>query len=123
MARKALLVDDSTTLLMSIEGVLKKAGWEVQTATGGQEALAKLQGFRPDLIITDLNMPGMDGITLIREIRKLPQTRFVPILMLTTESLQARRQEAKAAGATGWIVKPVQAGALMEVVRRVVPGA
>ncbi len=121
--KKALLVDDSTTLLMSIEGVLKKAGWEVRTATGGREALAALAGFKPDLIITDLNMPGMDGITLIREIRKLPQTRFVPILMLTTESLQAKRQEAKAAGATGWLVKPVQASALMDVVRRVVPGA
>ncbi len=121
--KKALLVDDSTTLLMSIEGVLKKAGWEVRTATGGREALATLAGYKPDLIITDLNMPGMDGITLIREIRKLPQTRFVPILMLTTESLQAKRQEAKAAGATGWLVKPVQANALMDVVRRVVPGA
>ncbi|HHQ41882.1 MAG TPA: response regulator [Chromatiales bacterium] len=121
--KKALLVDDSTTLLMSIEGVLKKAGWEVRTATGGREALATLASYKPDLIITDLNMPGMDGITLIREIRKLPQTRFVPILMLTTESLQAKRQEAKAAGATGWLVKPVQANALMDVVRRVVPGA
>ena len=121
--KKALLVDDSTTLLMSIEGVLKKAGWEVRTATGGREALAALASYKPDLIITDLNMPGMDGITLIREIRKLPQTRFVPILMLTTESLQAKRQEAKAAGATGWLVKPVQANALMDVVRRVVPGA
>ncbi len=121
--KKALLVDDSTTLLMSMEGVLRKAGWEVKTATGGQEALRTLQGFKPDLIITDLNMPGMDGITLIREIRRLPQTRFVPILMLTTESLQSKRQEAKAAGATGWLVKPVQASALMDVVRRVVPGA
>jgi len=121
--KKALLVDDSTTLLMSIEGVLRKAGWEVHTATGGQEALAKLGSLKPDLIITDLNMPGMDGIALIREIRKRPQTRFTPILMLTTESLQAKRQEAKAAGATGWLVKPVQANALLDVVRRVVPGA
>jgi len=121
--KKALLVDDSTTLLMSVEAVLRKAGWEVQTATGGPEALRKLGSFRPDLILTDLNMPGMDGITLVKEIRKLPQTRFTPILMLTTESLQSKRQEAKAAGATGWLVKPVQAAALMDVIRRVVPGA
>jgi len=121
--KKVLLVDDSRTLLMSMEGVFRKAGWEVRTAGGGEEALAALATYRPDLVITDLNMPGMDGITLIKRIRQLPGCRFLPILMLTTESLQAKRQEAKAAGATGWLVKPVQATALMEVVRRVVPGA
>jgi len=117
------LVDDSTTMLMSLEGILKKSGFEVSKASSGQQALAQLGQKKPDLLITDLNMPGMDGITLIAEVRKLPGMRFMPILMLTTESQQSKRQEAKSAGATGWLVKPVKPDELLAVIKKVVPGA
>ncbi len=85
----------------------------------GKEALSKLSsGKKPDLIITDLNMPIMDGITFIKEVRKKPGFRFLPILMLTTESKQEKRQEAKKAGATGWLVKPVKPNDLLAVVKK-----
>jgi len=123
MSKKVFLVDDSTTMLMSMATILKKAGIATKTATDGSEALAHLQaGVKPDLVITDLNMPKMDGITLIREIRKIAGLRFMPILMLTTESQQEKRQEAKQAGATGWLVKPVPPNDLLAVITQVVPG-
>lgn len=118
-----LLVDDSKTILMSMESVLKKAGFLVITADGGPAALAKISANSPDLMITDLNMPGMDGITLIKEVKKLPSMRFKPVLMLTTESQQEKRLEAKKAGAIGWLVKPVQPTELVNVIKQVVPGA
>ncbi len=117
-----LLVDDSTTMLMSMEGILKRAGYQVETATNGDAALNKIAAACPDLMITDLNMPGMDGITLIREAKKIPGMRFKPVLMLTTESQQTKRNEAKTAGATGWLVKPVKAEELLSVVKQVIPG-
>ena len=117
-----LLVDDSKTMLMSMEGILQRAGYRVETATSGDAALKKISAACPDLMITDLNMPGMDGITLIREAKKMPGMRFKPVLMLTTESQQAKRNEAKAAGATGWLVKPVKAEELLSVVKQVIPG-
>ncbi|WP_025322984.1 response regulator [Deferrisoma camini] len=119
-----LLVDDSSTMRMSIASVLSKAGYQAEDAADAEKALAKLKGgLKPHLIITDLNMPGMDGINLIREVRKVPGFRFVPILMLTTESQQSKRQEARTAGATGWLVKPVLADDLLKVIKQVVPGA
>jgi two-component system chemotaxis response regulator CheY len=122
MAETILLVDDSRVLLMAIDGMLSKAGHKVVKATSAEEALAKLQkGDTPDLIITDLNMGDMNGIELTRNARKLPGTQFTPILLLTAESAQDRRKEARSAGATGWIVKPVNAGALMQVVSQVLP--
>lgn len=120
--KNALLVDDSPTILLSISGVLTKAGYEVKTAAAGAEALSVIAGgFKPSVIITDLNMPGMDGIELIRQARAAPGCRFLPMLMLTTESRTDRRAEAKAAGATGWLVKPVQPTELVAVLDRVVP--
>lgn len=121
--KTVLLVDDSPTMLMSIETVLSKAGMSVVTAKDGQEALDKIAaGTKPDLVISDLNMPRMDGVTFVKEVRARG-LRFVPILMLTTESNQAKRDEAKRAGATGWLVKPVDAAALLGVVKQVLPGA
>lgn len=120
---KVMLVDDSATILMSMSAILKKEGFQVATATDGQDALGKVGAEKPDLIISDLNMPRMDGMTFIKEVRKAPGMRFTPILMLTTESDQTKRAEAKAAGATGWLVKPVQGDALLQVIRQVVPGA
>ncbi|THF65066.1 response regulator [Pseudothauera rhizosphaerae] len=115
------LVDDSATILLSISGILTKAGYGVEKASNPQEALKKFQaGAKVDLLITDLNMPGMNGIELIREVRKLPNCRFMPILFLTTESEQSKKAEAKAAGASGWIVKPASADELLNTIKLVV---
>jgi len=117
-----LLVDDSKTILMSLRAVLVKAGFGVATAGDGVEALEVLKaGPKPSLIVTDLNMPRLNGIGFIKEARKT--NRFVPILMLTTESQQSSRDEGKAAGATGWLVKPVAPEALISVIKQLVPGA
>lgn len=121
--KKILLVDDSKTMLMSMEGILKRSGFEVSTAESGTEALGKLGGFKPDLIISDLNMPEMDGIEFIKQAKTRPEMRFKPVLMLSTESKQDKRDEAKAAGATGWLVKPVQPNDFISVVKQVLPGA
>ena len=124
MAATIMIVDDSPTMLMSIDGILTKAGLGVVKAANGEQALETLKtGAKPSLVITDLNMGAMDGIELIRRVRKLPGLQFTPILMLTTESQQDKRNEAKSAGATGWIVKPVDATALIKVIRQLVPGA
>jgi two-component system, chemotaxis family, chemotaxis protein CheY len=79
-------------------------------------------GLKPDLLITDFHMGAMNGIELVREVRKMPSVRFIPVLMVTTESQQQKRAEAKAAGATGWLVKPVQPDALLQVIKQVLPG-
>ncbi len=122
--KTVFLVDDSPTLLMSMEAVLTKAGFQVKKAASGEAANEQLHnGLKPDLIITDLHMGQMNGIGLIKAIRKMPAFRFTPILMLTTESQQDKRAEAKAAGATGWLVKPVQADDLLKVIKQVLPGA
>jgi two-component system chemotaxis response regulator CheY len=119
---KVLLVDDSTTMLLSLRGVLEAKGYGVDTAADGVLALAKLKaGLKPQLILTDIHMPNMDGLEFIRETRKL--LRFVPIVALTTESRQSRKDEAKRNGATGWLVKPVGAVELLALVRQLVPGA
>ncbi|GIX53369.1 two-component system chemotaxis response regulator CheY [Sphaerotilus sulfidivorans] len=120
--KHVFLVDDSATMLMSLKGTLEMSGFKVDTAGDGQAALDRLKtGLKPDLIITDINMPRMDGIQLIREARKL--LRFTPILALTTESQQGKRDEAKKNGATGWLVKPVGGSDLVKVIKQVLPGA
>lgn len=118
-----MVVDDSEVILMSISGILTKHAMTAVTASNGQDALGKLGAGKPNLIITDLNMPKMDGITFIQKAKALPGMRFVPILMLTTESDTAKRAQAKAAGATGWLVKPVAADQLIGVIKQVLPGA
>ena len=118
-----MIVDDSPTILMSIEAILGRAGYQVAKAACGEDAVAALhKGLRPSLIITDLNMKAMNGIDLIRNVRQMGALRFTPMIMLTTESGMDKRQEARAAGATGWIVKPVQPADLLGVVRQMVPG-
>ena len=122
MSIRVLIVDDSATMLMSLKGTLEISGFAVATASDGEQAMTKLRtGYKPDLIITDINMPRMDGISLIREARKM--LRFTPILALTTESQQVKRDEAKQSGATGWLVKPVGGTDLVRVIRQVLPGA
>jgi two-component system chemotaxis response regulator CheY len=116
------LVDDSATVLMSMETILQKAGYSVAKATSGEDAVAQLEkGLKPKLIITDIHMPGMNGIDLIRKVRTMSGLQFIPILVVTTESQQAKRDEARAAKATGWLVKPVQPDDLVKVVKQIVP--
>lgn len=114
-----LLVDDARTIQMTVGMMLSRAGFEVVTASDGREALTLLGDLRPDLIITDLNMPQMDGMTLVKEVRALPRFSRTPILLLTTENRPERRAEAKEAGATGWLHKPITTEALTQVVDRV----
>jgi len=121
MPKTALIVDDSTSLRQMVAFTMKEAGFDVVEGENGQEALDKSDGKNFDLVITDLNMPVMDGITLIRKLRERPNFKFTPILMLTTESQDTKKQEGKAAGATGWIVKPFNPEQMMQVVARVVP--
>jgi two-component system chemotaxis response regulator CheY len=116
-----MLVDDSATILLSISSILAKAGYSVEKAANAEEALRKFNaGVKIKLLITDLNMPGMNGIELIREVRKLAAYKFVPILFLTTESQQSKKLEAKAAGASGWIVKPASAEELLSTIKLVI---
>ncbi|WP_028535507.1 response regulator [Paludibacterium yongneupense] len=124
MTKTILIVDDSATMLLSVRNNLEIAGFKVETAEDGVKALGKLKaGLKPDLVITDINMPNMNGMELIRNIRALPGFRFTPILTLTTESQAAKRDEGKAAGATGWLVKPVGGADLLKIIRQVLPGA
>jgi two-component system chemotaxis response regulator CheY len=124
MAKTILIVDDSSTMLMSLQNSLEIAGFSVLSAGDGAVALKKLEGgAKPDLIITDINMPNMGGIEFIGKARSLPGFRFIPILALTTESQQAKRDEAKKLGATGWLLKPVGGADLTKIIRQVLPGA
>lgn len=124
MAKTILIVDDSATMTMSVKSSLEMHGYVVQTAADGLQALNKLKsGLKPDLIITDINMPNMGGLELIRSVKALPGFRFTPILTLTTESDASKRDEGKRLGATGWLVKPVSGLDLVKVVKQVVPGA
>ncbi|WP_334064417.1 response regulator [Alteromonas genovensis] len=117
------LIDDSATMLMSMEMLLKRAGYTVTKSNSAEAAIKDLQEITPKLIITDLNMPGMNGIDLIQTLKQQTKFRFMPMLMLTTESQQSRREEAKRAGATGWLVKPVEPDQLIGVVKQLVPAA
>ena len=118
MARMVLTVDDSTSMRQMVKATLVSAGYEVVEASDGQEALDYARENPVDLVITDVNMPRMDGITLIGELRALPAYRLVPMLMLTTESSQEKKMEGKRAGATGWIVKPFNPTQLIATLKK-----
>jgi len=119
MTASILTVDDSPSLRMAIRIALQGAGYTVTEAGDGVEGLSKAGAAKFDLIITDLNMPNMDGLTMIRELRKSPEQCGTPIIFLTTESDDAMKQQAKAAGATGWLVKPFVPEQLVKVARKV----
>ncbi|MEL6185196.1 MAG: response regulator [Myxococcota bacterium] len=124
MSKKILVVDDSKTIRMSLTEILGRLGNEVLLAETGDDALQQVKGgLTADLVITDYNMPGMNGIELIEALRKEKAFRFLPILVLTTETQGDLRQAAKKAGATGWLVKPVNAQQLVQVVNQVMPGS
>jgi two-component system, chemotaxis family, chemotaxis protein CheY len=114
-----LAVDDSASMRQMVAFTLKGAGHEVIEAPDGVAALATARGKKVDLVVTDVNMPNMDGIALIRELRQLQSYKFTPILMLTTESTDGKKQEGKAAGATGWIVKPFNPDQLLATIKKV----
>ena len=120
MAKKILVVDDSKAIRQSVTFVLEQNDYQVIDAEDGLDALEKLEGQAVDLIITDVNMPNMNGIKLIQEVRSRNDLKFVPILVLTTESQNSVMDKGKAAGATGWIVKPFSTDKLLAAVRKVV---
>ncbi len=121
MSKTIFLIDDSLVMLSSLKHILEIASFQVQTATNGQEGIDRVkQGFKPDLIITDINMPQMNGLDFIRHVRQI--LRFTPILVFSTESQTAKREEAKKLGATGWLIKPVSGPDLLKVIRQVLPG-
>jgi two-component system, chemotaxis family, chemotaxis protein CheY len=119
MAKIILCVDDSASIRQMVKLTLAGAGYQVVQANDGAEGLAKARETTVNLVVTDLNMPVMNGLGLIRELRKLAAYKGVPIIFLTTESDAALKQEAKAAGATGWITKPFQQDQLVAIVRKV----
>jgi two-component system chemotaxis response regulator CheY len=121
MTKRVLTVDDSKTMLQMLQFALKQGGFEVIQGENGQEGLDLLEANTVDVIITDINMPVMDGITFIKELRKKPKNKATPVLILTTESSQSKKEEGRSAGATGWIVKPFDPGKLLEVIRKVSP--
>jgi two-component system chemotaxis response regulator CheY len=120
MAKSALVVDDSKSLRQMVTFALQQAGFEIIEADNGATALKALEGKRVNLVISDVNMPVMDGLTFVKKLRALDGYKFVPVLMLTTESGDSKKAEGKAAGATGWIVKPFDVPQLLEVVKKVV---
>lgn len=121
MAKRILTVDDSKTMRDMVGFTLRGAGFDIVEAEDGVHALSVLAGTKVDLIITDINMPNMDGISLVRELRAGPTYKSTPILILTTEGGDQKKTEGRAAGATGWIVKPFAPEKLLQVVNKVCP--
>lgn len=121
MTKLVLTVDDSKTIRDMVSFTLKEAGFQVIEAEDGQKALTVVSSQKPDLIITDLNMPNMDGLTLIQKLREIDQFKTTPILMLTTEQGDDKKSQGRTVGATGWIVKPFAPDKLIQVVNKVCP--
>ena len=122
MSKTALIVDDSRTMRQMVAFTLTNAGFTVVEAENGKDAVSKVfGGAKMDIVVTDLNMPEMDGIALIKELRKMSTFKFTPILMLTTESAMEKKKEGKEAGATGWIVKPFNPEVLLKTIAKVLP--
>lgn len=116
-----MTADDSASMREMIAFTLRNAGFDVIEAVDGQDALGKLTGTPVHMLITDLNMPNMDGIELIKQVRALPQYKYVPIVMLSTESQDEKKQAGRAAGASGWIVKPFRGEQLVMVAKKFLP--
>jgi two-component system chemotaxis response regulator CheY len=119
MTAKILTVDDSASIRLTTRVTLSNAGYAVTEAVDGLDGLSKLQAGEYDLVVTDLNMPNMDGLTMIRELRKLPAHMGVPVIFLTTESDGELKAQAKAAGATGWLTKPFDPESLVKIAKKV----
>lgn len=120
MAKMILIVDDSGSVRSVLTIALKSAGYDVIEGCDGVDALSKMTGQKINLIISDVNMPNMDGITFVKEVKKMPNYKFTPICMLTTESEQSKMQEGKSAGVKAWIVKPFQPPTLLKAVEKLI---
>ncbi|TWC28178.1 two-component system chemotaxis response regulator CheY [Pseudomonas sp. SJZ079] len=120
MAKTVMVVDDSSSVRQVVSIALKGAGYEVIEASDGKDALSKLNGQKIHLMISDVNMPNMDGITLVREVKKLANYKFTPIIMLTTESQESKKKEGQEAGAKAWVVKPFQPAQMLAAVSKLV---
>jgi len=120
MAKTVLIVDDSASLRQVVNIALKGAGYNVIEACDGKDALSKLNGEKIHLIISDVNMPNMDGITFVKEAKKLSNYKFTPIIMLTTESQEDKKKEGQAAGAKAWVVKPFQPAQMLSAVEKLI---
>jgi two-component system chemotaxis response regulator CheY len=121
MSKTVMVVDDSASLRQMVSTTLKAAGYETIEAGDGREALDKLNGDKISLIISDVNMPNMDGITFLKEVKKLPAYKFTPVIMLTTESQEAKKEEGKQAGAKAWVVKPFKPDQMLQAVKKLAP--
>lgn len=121
MGKRVMTVDDSATVRRVLQLTLTGAGYDVVEAVDGADALEKLSGESVDMLVTDLNMPNIDGINLIQQVRQKPGNRFMPIIMLTSESQPEKKSAGKTAGASGWITKPFRPEQLLAVVRMVCP--
>lgn len=119
MGASILIVDDSVSIRQSVRFILEQSGYTVFEAADGQEGLKRLGEQKTDLVITDVNMPNMDGLTMVRKIRETDGIKFVPIIVLTTESQGSVVEDGKKAGATGWIVKPFNDEKLIETIKKV----
>ncbi|MCU4120885.1 MULTISPECIES: response regulator [Variovorax] len=120
MAKTILIVDDSASVRQVVGIALKGAGYDVIEGRDGQDALTKLTGQKVHLIVSDVNMPNMDGITFVKNVKAMPAYRFTPVIMLTTESQEAKKREGQAAGAKAWVVKPFQPAMLLAAVEKLV---
>ena len=120
MTKKILVIDDSASLRQVVSIALKGAGYEVIEAADGQQALERLDDNRVHLAICDVNMPVMDGITFVKEVKKRSNHRFLPIIMLTTESRESRKQEGQLAGAKAWVVKPFRPEQILNAVSKLI---
>ena len=120
MAKTIMIVDDSASLRQVVAIALKGGGYDVLEACDGKDALAKMTGQKINLIISDVNMPNMDGITFVKQVKQLPNYKFTPIIMLTTESQEGKKQEGQAAGAKAWVVKPFKPDQMLSAVSKLV---
>jgi two-component system chemotaxis response regulator CheY len=120
MSKTVMIVDDSASLRQVVNIALSSAGYSVIEACDGKDALAKLNGGKVHLVISDVNMPNMDGITFVKEMKKLPNYKFTPVIMLTTESQESKKSEGQAAGAKAWVVKPFQPQTMLSAVSKLI---
>lgn len=120
MSKTILVVDDSASLRQVVQIALSEAGYQVEQACDGRDALARLDGRKVHLVISDVNMPNMDGITFVKEMKKLPAYRFTPVIMLTTESQESKKAEGQAAGAKAWVLKPFKPEQMLAAVAKLV---
>jgi len=120
MSKSIMIIDDSASMRQVVSITLKKAGYDMIEACDGKDALNKLTGQKVHLMICDVNMPNMDGISFLKEVKTLPSYKFTPIIMLTTESQETKKQEGRAAGAKAWMVKPFKPEQLLEAISKLI---